>query len=281
MSRGNARQDIFLDTEDHLYFLHRLSVTTKRFRVRCHAYCLMINHFHLLLEPTLLPIADMMQQLNSSFSQQFNRRHDRVGHVLQGRYKAFHIAKEGYFKRVLRYIARNPVRSGLVASAVDWPWSSYRATAGLEEAPSFLTVRDAWRAFNATNRRQAQRLYRAFVDGPVDRDDDDKEAACGALVSDEEALAAQVGDLLAPHCDNNEFVYAERFAVRPPLGRLFTCGRDSRSRDRFMLEAFDRHGYTLREIGGFVGRHPTTVWRRIHRARLTSEEDELSEKIKI
>jgi len=281
MSRGNARQDIFLDAADHLYFLHRLSVTTKRFRVRCHAYCLMINHFHLLLEPTLLPIADMMQQLNSSVSQRFNHRHGRVGHVLSGRYKAFHIARGDYYRRVLRYIARNPVRSGLVRNAVDWHWSSYRATAGLEAPRSFLTVIDAWRAFNPDNRRHAQRLYRAFVDGPVIREDDDAAAARTSFVSRDEALAAIAGDQLALHCDNAELVYAERFAVRPPLGRIFTCERDAHARDRFMLEAFDTHGYSLREIGEFIGKRPKTVWKRIQHARLTSREDEMEEKIEI
>ena len=138
MSRGNARQQIFLDADDYARFLTRLTVTSARFGVRCRAYCLMVTHFHLLLEPNLFPLSRMMQQLNSSYSQSFNRRHERVGHVLQGRFKSPMIDGDDYVRRVLRYIALNPVRAGLVAHPAEWPWSSYRATAGLETRPSFL-----------------------------------------------------------------------------------------------------------------------------------------------
>ena len=163
MSRGNARQAIFVGPEDYEYFLERLSVTTSRFGVRCRAYCLMYNHFHLLLEPNQLPISRMMQQLNSSYSQRFNCRHERVGHVLQGRFKALLIDRDDYFRRVLRYIVLNPVRASVVQHPADWPWSSYRATAGLVERPSFLALDDVWKAFEARDERRAQEIDADFV----------------------------------------------------------------------------------------------------------------------
>jgi REP element-mobilizing transposase RayT len=164
MSRGNARQQIFLDADDYARFLTRLTVTAARFGVRCRAYCLMVTHFHLLLEPNLFPLSRMMQQLNSSYSQSFNRRHERVGHVLQGRFKSPMIDGDDYLRRVLRYITLNPVRAGLVATPEDWPWSSYRATAGLESPPSFLTLDRVWRSFDH-DPSLAQRRYAAFVAG--------------------------------------------------------------------------------------------------------------------
>src|SRR5258706_5066069 len=145
MSRGNARQEIFVDPDDYQYFLDRLTVVTARVRVRCRAYCLMPNHFHLLLEPGELPLSKMMQQLNSSYTQWFNRRHDRVGHVLQGRPKELLIDRDDYFRRVLRYIVLNPIRASLVEHPAEWPWSSFRATAGLEKPAAFLALDEVWR----------------------------------------------------------------------------------------------------------------------------------------
>ena len=262
MSRGNARQEIFLGAEDYEHFLERLSVTTRRFCVRCRAYCLMHNHFHLLLEPNQLPLSRMMQQLNSSYSQWFNRRHGRVGHVLQGRFKAPLIDRDDYFRRVLRYIALNPVRARVAKHPADWPWSSYRATAGLVEPPSVLALDDVWKAFDPADHGRAQRLYAEFVGGgPSDAGD----APSGRLFYGSSIFARCVGATLTPHRDKHDIVYAERFAARPPLDSLFTDAIDAHALDVSMRDAFEHHGYTLREIGEFIGRHPGTVWRRIRR----------------
>jgi putative transposase len=278
MSRGNARQEIFLDADDYSCFLRRLAATTQRFRVRCHAYCLMVNHFHLLLEPSELPLSRMMQQLNSSYTQWFNRRHGRVGHVLQGRPRMLLIDRDDYFRRVLRYIARNPVRANLVSNPADWRWSSYRATAGIEKPPSFLTLDRVWSAFDPRDVRHAQRLYRALVDGAADAGEDDEPR--GRVFFGGRELVTRLQPRLAPHRTNDDFLYADRFAGRLPLDHLFRIAPDPVSLDRFMQDAFDRHGYTLREIGAFVGQRPNTVWKRIRRARLTSAVD-AEEKIQI
>ena len=263
MSRGNARQQIFLGEDDYAYFLARLAATSARCGVRCLAHCLMPNHFHLLLEPSQLPLSRMMQQLNSSYSQRFNRRHQRVGHVLQGRFKALVIGRDDYFRRVLRYIVLNPVRAHVVEHPADWPWSSYRATAGLEAPPLFLALDDVWKAFDADGGARARRLYTAFVGAdPSDRAD----APSGALVFGSDALVARVAAALERYSEDREVVYAERFGCRPTLDRLFANAGDARARDRSTRDAFERHGYTLRQIGDFVGRSPATVWRRIRRA---------------
>jgi putative transposase len=262
MSRGNDRQRIFFDAEDYQHSLDRLSVTTARCDVRCCAFCLMENHVHLLLEPNQIPLWRMMQQLNSSYCQWFNRRHDRVGHVLQGRYKAPMIDSEGYFRRVLLYIVRNPVRSGLVNTVNDWPWSSYRATAGLESPPSFLTLDRVWGAFDG-DWSIAPRLYAACV-AAADPEPDvlaDEPIAYGS-----DAFRARIAPSLEPHRDTRDLRYVERFACRPSLDRLFEHAVDAATLDRQMHDAFERYGYTLREIGLVVGRPPATVWRRIHRA---------------
>ena len=114
MSRGNAKQTIFVGQADYEQFLELLEATSSRFDVRCRAYCLMPNHFHLLLQPRDTPVSCMMQQLNSAYSQSFNRRHDRVGHVLQGRFKSPLVDRDEYLLEVLRYIMLNPVEADLV-----------------------------------------------------------------------------------------------------------------------------------------------------------------------
>lgn len=261
MSRGNARQEIFLDSGDCERFLERLSATTVRFRVHCRAYCLMPNHFHLLLEPGALPLSRMMQQLNSSYSQSFNRRHERVGHVLQGRFKALLIDRDDYFRRVLRYIVLNPVRARLVRHPAEWPWSSYSATAGLVGPVQFLALDEVWKAFESVDVGRAQALYADFVDAGSAVGD----APAGPIVCGSDAFAARVGVALASFRDSGDIVYAERFAVRPSLDVLFANVQGAQACDLSMRDAFERHGYTLREIGEFIGRHPGTVWKRIRR----------------
>ena len=262
ISRGNARQPIFLDAEDYTRFLIRLSVTSARFDVRCRAHCLMPNHVHLLLQPHQFSLSRMMQQLNSSYCEAFNERHGRVGHVLQGRFKAPMIDGDAYFRRVLLYIVLNPVRAGIVAHPAAWPWSSYRPTAGLEPRPSFLDLDPVWKAFDS-DRSVAQRLYAGAVnDAPAEPED----LLTGPIAYGSESFRTRVAETLDAHRDERDVVYAERFACRPSLERLFVKGVSASALQCAMRNAFERHGYTLREIGNFVGRPPSTVWRRIHRS---------------
>jgi hypothetical protein len=208
----------------------------------------------------------MMQQLNSCYCQQFNRKHERVGHVLQGRFRALVVDRDDYFRRVLRYIVLNPVRAGLVAHPADWPWSSYRATAGLVAAERVLTLGPVWSAF-APTQAEALQGYAAFVAASRgDRDD----APRGRVVWGSETFVASVSAMLVPYRDQPAIVYSERLAGRPSLDCLFGTSCDSRTLDRRMHNAFNRHGYSLTEIGTFVGRPPATIWRRIRRATLAA-----------
>jgi len=139
-ARGNDRQAIFEDDADCSRFLIVLASVIARYRVRCHAYCLMGNHYHLLLETPEGNLSAAMRQLNGVYTQRFNRRHERCGHVLQGRFGAQLVDGQAYLHEVCRYIVLNPVRAALVSHPRDWRWSSFRATAGEEPVPAFLTV---------------------------------------------------------------------------------------------------------------------------------------------
>jgi len=102
---------------------------------RCYAWCLMDNHYHLLIETPEGNLVSGMRRLNQVYTQAFNRRHRRVGHVLQGRYKSILVEKESHLLELCQYVVLNPRRAGMVRSVRDWRWSSYRATAGYVQAP--------------------------------------------------------------------------------------------------------------------------------------------------
>jgi hypothetical protein len=125
----------------------------------------MNNHFHLVIQTPEPNLSRGMQWLNGSYAGWFNDRHDRSGHLFQGRFKAFLIEKESYFAEVLRYVVLNPVRAGIVQQPEAYRWSSYRATAGLDEAPDWLDIHAALTAFSDDS-TTAQVQYRQFV---VDR----------------------------------------------------------------------------------------------------------------
>jgi putative transposase len=139
-SRGNQQDEIFADEADYITFLRGFSNTVERFEWLCHGFCLMPNHYHLLLETPEPNLASGMQVLNLSYARYFNWRSRRVGHVFQGPYRDRHITREAHLIELCRYIALNPVRAHLVDDPAEWPWSSYRALAGLERAPSYLQV---------------------------------------------------------------------------------------------------------------------------------------------
>lgn len=124
-SRGNRRELIYEDRKDQEGFLDVFANVCLRHDWRCFAYCLMGNHYHLVLETAKANLSRGMRQLNGVYSQRFNRRHRRVGHVFQGRYTARLVQKESYLIELVRYVSLNSVRAGLVDEPASWHWSSY------------------------------------------------------------------------------------------------------------------------------------------------------------
>ncbi len=262
MSRGNDKQHIFLEDHDYERFLHLLESTLGRFKIACLAFCLMGNHYHLLVSPGELSISRMMQQLNSTYCQWFNRKHGRVGHVLQGRFTSRHVDSDSYVLTALRYILNNPVAAGHATSPDQWRWSSYSATAGLTGTPAFLSVERIWAAFDTRNTAVGRHRFILFVSAATTAD----ELADAPLVIGSEAFARRITPLLEPYRDTRDFPYAERFATRPPLARLFEGRSTSEALYEAAYDAFGQHAYTLREIGELVQRAPSTVWTWIKKA---------------
>jgi REP element-mobilizing transposase RayT len=138
MSRGNARMQIFLDEADYRKFFYVLGDVLDAYEVECWDFCAMPNHYHLALRNTRRNLSEALRHLNGEYATWWNSEHKKVGHVFQGRFKDQIVQREGYLLSLVRYIALNPVRAGLVQRPDAWPWSSYRYTAGLCHPPSFL-----------------------------------------------------------------------------------------------------------------------------------------------
>ncbi len=161
-NRGNDGRAIVLDSADRGLFLVHLADVVARFRWLCLAYCLLDNHYHLVVETPEPNLSAGMQRLDSVYAQRFNRLHGRTGHLWQGRYWAAPVVRGAHLLELTRYVALNPVRAGVCTAPGEWRWSSYPATIGLERPPSFLAVASLLAIFDDDPVRAGQR-YRAFV----------------------------------------------------------------------------------------------------------------------
>jgi REP element-mobilizing transposase RayT len=164
-ARGNRRQAIWRDDGDRRYFLAILAKLVRQLEWVCHAYCLMPNHFHLLLETRLPNLSAGMQRLNGAYAHSFNWRHGLDGHVFQGRFGSRLVDGNHHLVELSRYIVRNPIRARLCEDAHEWPWSSFGAAAGLAPRPAFLTL-DLVLAQFGSEPAAAARNYAAFVAAP-------------------------------------------------------------------------------------------------------------------
>jgi len=163
--RGNNRRAIFADDLDREQFLIALGQAKLRHHWRIHAYCLMGNHYHLMVETPEPNIGLGMRWLNSVYSHRYNQRHGRIGHLFQRRYGDSVLLEDDHVREVVRYIPLNPVRARLCKQAEDYRWSSYAATLGLARRPRFLTVRRTLDLFDPDLSTARERLHEWVADG--------------------------------------------------------------------------------------------------------------------
>ena len=163
IQRGNGRNTVFYDTEDHLVFLMRLREAAKQYKVAIHAYVLMSNHIHVLASPAdATGLARMMQWIGRHYVPYFNRKYSRAGTLWEGRYRATVLDSEGYFMTCSRYIELNPVRAGMVDGPGDYPWSSYAHHVGIKPDPIITDHPLYWSLGNTPFEREA--AYMALME---------------------------------------------------------------------------------------------------------------------
>lgn len=251
-ARGNEKRPIYLDDEDRYMFIKLLKRMVEQYRWIIYAYCLMDNHYHLLVRTQKANLSKGMRQLNGIYAQYFNRRHERVGHLFQGRFADILIMDEDRLLVVARYVVLNPVRAGLVANPEDWRWSSYLGTAGIINPPSFIDADQILRFFSK-QRASAAQQYVDFVRQGIGTDSPISDAKGGIIYKDEKPIEVSTARLLGEISD--EVPRRERFADRPMLEEIFECG----DRDIGIYRAFYKYEYRLKEIGDFLGVHYSLV----------------------
>jgi len=168
-ARGNERKAVFKSKQDRERFLEYLETATERYQAVIHAYCLMGNHYHLLLETPAGNLSQIMHHINGAYTTYFNVKRARNGHLFQGRYKAIVVEKDEYAKELSRYIHLNPVRAKMVLTPEQYAWTSYRFYIGKEKVPPWLQRKFILGYFGRSI-RAAQKGYEKFVSQLVDKE---------------------------------------------------------------------------------------------------------------
>lgn len=265
-ARGNRQEPIFLSDEDRLGFLDILGKTVARYNWFCHAYCLMDNHYHLLVETVDANLSIGMRQLNGMYTQLSNRSHKKVGHVFQGRFKSILIERDSYLLELCRYIVCNPVKAGMCSKPEDWRWSSYIPTAFGRKVPDYLSVDWILSQFSEDS-KNARKLYREFVTAGLMKKASPWEKVVGQVMLGGEDFIERVQTYLAGTKTNPEIPRSQRVAGRPTLAEMFVDKHliNKTKRNEEIRRAHLTFGYSLKEIADSVGIHYTTVSRIVSR----------------
>ncbi len=267
ISRGIARMTIFHNEKDWRKFIQFMERVIKKYNWTCHAYCLMGTHYHLFLETPDANMVPGMKQLNQFYSQFYNWKYQRIGPVLQGRYKAWLVEREEKFLDNCRYIVNNPVEAKIVEHPADWPWSSFRTTRGIEKVPGYLETGFLLRQFSPS-RKKAQIMYENFVLAGIGTETPLKEAKNQIFLGSDSFIAEAM-----QHVDCNDEMNnvpkVQKLAGRPTLEEIFVNAETTskKNRNQLILTAHDTYAYTQREIGEHLKLHPGYISRIILRLR--------------
>lgn len=256
-SRGDRREDIYLDDVGRQAWLALFGQVCQRFNWECHAWCQMSNHYHIVVETAEGNLSRGMRQLNGVYTQTFNRRHGMVGHLFQGRYKSILVEKDSYLLELARYVVLNPVRAGMVSDAGEWPWSSYAAMVGAAPVPSWLNTDWILVQFSR-NRKVAVQAYREFVRAGRGQPRLWKQVK-GQIYLGSEAFLQRMQNL----SDGDNLSEVPR-VQRRPLAKPLSYYRDNiPDRRQAMAVAYASGHYTMQQIAEAFGVHYATVSRAV------------------
>jgi len=270
INRGNAGEDIFKNDRDKEKFLQYLAITVERFSIVVHSYCLMSNHFHLLIQTQEANLSKAIQWLNVSYATYFNKKRQRQGHLFQGRFKAVLIEADEYLEQLSRYIHLNPVQAKIVATPVEFLWSSYPVFIGKAKNPEWLTTREILGHFGK-RKNTAIKNYRSFVEEyDIAALEDPHKETFGGFILGDTPFIKWVQDTFLISRDNTQEI-AELRKLKPRvspadiLARVcaeYKCnkekvvnkgGHNSRERAMAIYLARDLSGLYGKELGSFFG----------------------------
>jgi putative transposase len=269
-SRGDRREPIYRDDVDRLSQLAVLAQAMDRFDAQVLAYCLMGNHYHLVLYTRAANLSRLMRQVNGVYTQAFNRRHGLVGHLFQGRFKALIVDRDAYLLALCRYVERNPVAAGLVGAASQWQWSSCRAHVGLTQTPAWLD-RDGLhgsvlgRAVTTPrDRRLAEQRYAALVgQAPADESRFWQDTLRGQIYLGDEAFVERMQSKLGPQHRHAREIPRRQRSV--PLAWSQWLLRAEGDRNVALLMAYRQGGWTMTALAAEAGLSVSHVARLIAR----------------
>lgn len=254
-SRGDRREPIFDDDADRRTFLEVVGAALDRFDACALAYCLMGNHYHLVLHTRRANLSMMMRHINGVYTQAYNRRHRKVGHLFQGRFKAILVDRDAYLLEVCRYVDLNPVRANMIPHPADWPWSSYRAHVGNQEPLSWLDTpsvhgyllgRDV--ANGRDSQRAAQRYEKLVEQGKDVRLWD--AALKQQIYLGDDSFIQRMQSLLEPDRARAAEVPRSQRRTRPDSVQTYLKAYE---RDEAIVKACREGGHTLSSIAREVG----------------------------
>jgi transcriptional regulator with XRE-family HTH domain len=225
----------------------------------------MNNHYHLLVETPDGNLSKGMRQLNGVYTQLFNRRHHRIGHLFQGRYKAILIQKDSHLLEASRYVVLNPVRAGTVKRPDQWKWSSYLATAGKGKPHPCLTTEWIIQKFSS-ERAAGERAYRQFVREGISAGTIWENVRVQSILGGEDFIEG-LEEYLRGNKNIPEIAKSQRYMNRPTLQKLFNGEviRDKRKRDKKIVEAVEDFGYSQKEVADNLGMHFSSISRIMRR----------------
>jgi REP element-mobilizing transposase RayT len=257
-TRGNQRQPIFLAERDRSALLEYFNEAHVKFGAVIHAYCLMENHYHFVLETPRGNLSKIMHFINTSYTVYFNKKHSRVGHFLQGRYKAILVEKDTYALELSRYIHLNPVRAGIVVCPEEYPWSSLREYLGLKMAESWLETSFVLEYFGPDlGKNRAQ--YKAFVASALGQKVENPITKAGrSLILGSKGFIARIKKEFLPNKRETKEVPAIRgLKERPPLEIIqrsveqASRAKNKHARNVAIFLCRKKTDYTLTEIAEF------------------------------
>lgn len=260
-SRGNGRAAIYLDDGDREVFLNVLGEVCRRMHWLCYVYCLMTNHYHLVIETLDPNLSRGIRQLNGVYTQRFNRHHGRVGHVFQGRYKAILVDREPYLLELVRYVVLNPVRAGMVTSPKPWRWSSYQATAGQADTPDWLATEWVLCQFG-TRRTHARARFAQFVGDGQTQPSIWHGLRNQIYLGDEQFVARMQSQIK----DEKSLDEIPKVQIRMCRLSLEDFARQHGNQRSAMAATFSSGAHTMKAIAAYFGVHYSTVSRAVRGA---------------